>query len=300
MRSIAILAGLALDRAFGDPTKHHPVAYFGAYSNHLEKRLYQQNTAAGVVHLLTAVTPPLAVTWALHRRYPTLTTAATVWIALGGRTLENTGSRLAHELEKGNVEAARTWVPWLCSRDPQQLDAIGIARAATESIAENTSDAAIAPLVWAAIGGAPAVVLHRCVNTLDAMVGYRNDRYQEFGWAAAKADDALAYLPARITALIHVAQAARRNRTAEAIRAWREDAPKHPSPNAGPVEATAAAALGVQLGGPTTYAHGVERRPRLSRGPKPTTQTVKEAVRLCRRTQLIVGAGMAAIVWLAG
>ncbi|AKK03608.1 adenosylcobinamide-phosphate synthase CbiB [Corynebacterium epidermidicanis] len=289
MRALAIGTGLVADRVFADPEQHHPVAYFGTWATVTERLLYRDSTAAGVTHLLVTVAPvALAAQW-LHSKAPTLTTAATLWIALGGSSLTRVGEQVATELSAGHIERARTWVPWLCSRDPQQLDDAGIARAATESIAENTSDAAIAPLFWAAVGGAPTVVVHRCVNTLDAMVGYRNERYNNFGWAAANLDDLLAYVPARLTAGIHTLCAAISGRGSEAVRAWKEDASAHPSPNAGPVEATAAAALGVQLGGPTIYPHGTEQRPRLSRGPKPTADTVRAAVRLARRTQLIAG-----------
>lgn len=135
---------------------------------------------------------------------------------------------MARALAHGDTATARTLVPWLCSRDPNKLDEQGIARATVESLAENTSDATIAPLVWS-VFGAPAVVGHRCVNTLDAMVGYKNERYSEFGWAAAKLDDVLAYVPARVTAVVHVGAAAVMGRGRSAVRAWREDAPSTPA-----------------------------------------------------------------------
>ena len=218
------------------------------------------------------VLPPTLVVAGVAKRAPRLATAVALWAALGGTSLERTGMRMAQALGSGDEDAARGWVPWLCSRDPERLDAPGMARAAVESVAENTSDAAIAPLVWAAVAGAPGVVAHRCVNTLDAMVGYRNERYRNFGWAAAKLDDAMAWVPARLTAVVHTGFAALHGRGGAALRAWRDDAPSHPSPNAGPVEATA------------------EKRPYLGEGPAPTVQTVREAVRLSRWTQLAVGA----------
>lgn len=288
MQNLAILAGLALDRVVGDPQRRHPVAYFGTFVSQAESKLYRDSKAAGAGLVALTVTPVVAATYLAYRKAPTLTTAVTLWIALGGRTLEKTGINLANDLDSGNTDAARAWIPWLCSRDPQQLDEAGMARAAVESIAENTSDAAIAPIVWAALGGAPAVAFHRCVNTLDAMVGYQSERYRNFGWAAAKLDDVLAYLPARLTAATHVAVAASRSRGGQAITAWKRDAPKHPSPNAGPVEATAAGALGVQLGGETHYSYGVEHRPTLGEGLQPTVQTIRDAVRLAQLTQGLV------------
>lgn len=288
MQKLAVVAAVVLDRAIGDPQRHHPVAYFGTLVSHAERTLYRDSKVAGVALIVATVTPVVAATVWAQRRAPRLTTALTLWAALGGRTLEITGEKLTRDLEKQDLEAARQWIPWLCSRDPQALDEAGMARAATESIAENTSDAAIAPLVWVALAGAPGVVLHRCVNTLDAMVGYRSERYRNFGWASAKLDDILAYLPARLTAATHTAIAFTRGRGGAAMRAWREDAKSHPSPNAGPVEATAAAALGVQLGGPTQYEYGIEMRPTLGRGPKPTPGTVQDAVKLAQLTQSLV------------
>lgn len=287
VQNLAILAGVAFDRLLGDPPTHHPVAYFGKWVTGVEKRMYRDSRAAGAL-LVTATTVPfVAAFYAAHRRAPRVATAATLWLALGGRTLERTGTELADDLARGDLDAARAWIPWLCSRDPNALDAAGMARAGVESIAENTSDATVAPIVWAALAGAPGVVLHRCVNTLDAMVGYKNDKYLRFGWAAARLDDALAYLPARLTALIHTAIAASRGRGWQAVEAWQKDAPAHPSPNAGPVEATAAAALGVQLGGLTEYPHGVELRPTLGTGSPPDASTLRDAVQLARLTQAI-------------
>ena len=285
-----IAAGILADRLIKDPQRYHPVALFGQYALWWERRLYRDNKVAGAVFAAVCVLPPTLVAAGVAKRAPRLATAVALWAALGGTSLERTGMRMVQALESGDEDAARCWVPWLCSRDPELLDAPGMARAAVESMAENTSDAAIAPLVWAAVAGAPGVVAHRCINTLDAMVGYRNERYRNFGWASAKLDDAIAWVPARLTATVHTGFAALHGRGAAALRAWRDDAPSHPSPNAGPVEATAAAALGVRLGGPTAYAHGVEKRPYLGEGPAPTVQTVREAVRLSRWTQLAVGA----------
>ncbi|MFV8395064.1 adenosylcobinamide-phosphate synthase CbiB [Corynebacterium hindlerae] len=300
VHAIAIIGGLTLDRIFGDPQRYHPVAYFGTAVTKAEKVLYRDSKAAGAALVAVTTLPVVMATHAVYRKAPTITTAVALWAALGGRTLEETGRKLAQDLDNNDLDSARTWIPWLCSRDPSLLDEAGMARAAVESIAENTSDAAIAPIVWAAIAGAPGVVLHRCVNTLDAMVGYKSERYRNFGWAAAKLDDVLAYLPARLTAVTHVVLAKDKQ---AAIAAWKHDAPQHPSPNAGPVEATAAAALGVQLGGETHYSYGVEMRPTLGTGPRPTARTIREAVQLAQRTQLIMGAvavGLRSLVFRGG
>ncbi|GGG71333.1 cobalamin biosynthesis protein CobD [Corynebacterium pelargi] len=290
-----IVPGVVVDRLIGDPGgSAHPVAIFGTYANFLKSRMWADSKLRGLAFWLAAVSPPVAATTFAWRRWPRSTNALVLAFCLGGTTLERTGLKVASDLSRGDVEAARYWVPWLCSRDSQRLDADGIARATVESLAENVSDAVVASLCWS-VAGAPAVVLHRAANTLDAMVGYRNERYANFGWASAKLDDALAFIPARLSAATFVLLASFKKRGGAAIRAWQRDAPSHPSPNAGPVEATAAAALGVQLGGATEYAHGVEMRPILGTGRAPGPNDVKAAVRLIRRAQLVAAAAAVAL-----
>jgi adenosylcobinamide-phosphate synthase len=223
-------------------------------------------------------------------------TAAATWVVLGGSSLARHGTRLACELADGDLAAARARIPALCGRDPAALDVAGMARAGTESMAENTSDAVVAPLLWGAVAGVPGLLGYRAVNTLDAMVGYRSARYRRFGWAAARLDDAANLGPARVAALLFAGLApAVGGSPSAAMVAWRRDGAAHPSPNAGPVEAAAAGALGVTLGGRTVYAHGVEERPRLGGGPPPTPSDLARAARLSR----LVGwaaAGIAAAV----
>jgi adenosylcobinamide-phosphate synthase len=179
-------------------------------------------------------------------------------------------------------------LPSLCGRDPAALDAVGLTRAAVESVAENTSDAQVAPLIWAAVGGIPAVLVYRGANTLDAMIGNRSPRYVRFGWAAARFDDAANFVAARATALlVAVCAPAVGGSPAGAIHAWRRDAARHPSPNAGVVEAAFAGALGVRLGGPTQYAHQLEIRPTLGDGQPPQVADLERAVRLSRAVQVV-------------
>lgn len=289
--------GYALDRILGDPTKHHPVAVYGQAVSKLEKRIYANSKARGVAFTVIAVSTPVAITAAVSKIAPNLALIATTWASLGGTTLRRTGERMADRLTAGDIEAARELVPWLCSRDPHSLDADGIARATVESLAENTSDAVTGTLLWGAIAGAPGVVAHRAINTLDAMVGYRSNRYHRFGWASARLDDVAGFLPARLTAAATVVAGPDRRK---AIAAWRKDAGNHPSPNAGIVEASAAGALGVQLGGKTVYASGVEMRPVLGRGPAPVVADVRCATDLSRRVQNIVAASCVLAVIIAG
>jgi adenosylcobinamide-phosphate synthase len=206
--------------------------------------------------------------------------ALVTWASLGGRSLSRAATRLAGQLEAGDLAGARATLPWLCGRDPEALDAPGLARAALESVAENTSDAVVGALFWGAVAGPGGAVAYRAANTLDAMVGRKDDRYREFGWAAARLDDALNWLPARLTAALTALCSGRPRATWAIVR---RDGRRHPSPNAGQVEAAFAGALGVRLGGPLSY-HGVpEARPEIGDGPAPTAADVCRAVRLSRR-----------------
>ena len=187
-----------------------------------------------------------------------------------------------------DIDAARQLLPSLCGRDPSVLHADDLTRAALESVAENTSDAHVAPLLWAAIGGVPAVLVYRGANTLDAMIGHRSPRYTRFGWAAARLDDAANFIAARVTAaLVAVCAPVVDGSPAGSVRAWRRDAARHPSPNAGVVEAAFAGALGVRLGGPTQYAHQLEIRPTLGDGRAPDVSDLVRAVRLSRAVRAL-------------
>jgi adenosylcobinamide-phosphate synthase len=193
---------------------------------------------------------------------------------------------MSDQLHGDDIAGARRLLPSLCGRDAAQLDAAGLTRAAVESVAENTSDAQVAPLLWACVGGVPGVLSYRAVNTLDAMIGHRSPRYARFGWAAARLDDGANYLAARLTAALTVLCApVVGGSPAGAIAAWRRDARRHPSPNAGVVEAAFAGALGVRLGGPTQYDYELQIRPVLGDGPSPTVPDLRRAVRLSRAVQ---------------
>lgn len=302
-RAVGILAAAAADLAFADPRRGHPVAGFGRCAQALESMTYRDSRAAGAVHTAGLVGAVAVLGALLARRTrsgaasATLTAAAT-WAALGGTSLARAGTSMAARLDSGDIDGARELLPALCGRDPAVLDERGLARAALESVAENTSDAHVAPLLWAAVGGVPAVLAYRAINTLDAMIGYRSARYGRFGWAAARLDDLVNLMPARLTALLTALCAPMVGGTpAAAVRTWRADAARHPSPNAGVAEAAFAGALGVRLGGPTQYRHELEIRPSLGDGPPPQTADLRRAVRLSRWVQfgaLIVAAALAA------
>ncbi|GAB4587740.1 cobalamin biosynthesis protein [Nocardia sp. IFM 10818] len=301
---MGLVLGFALDRALGDPRRGHPVAGFGSAAQALEKVTYRDHRAAGVVHeaLLVGVTTGLGIGLSRavsgNRAGEVLVTGVATWTVLGGTTLARTGRDMADRLEGGDLAGARALLPSLCGRDPEVLDADGLARAALESIAENTSDATVAPLVWGAVAGVPGLLAYRAVNTLDAMVGYRNERYGRFGWAAARTDDVANLVPARVSGAITTALAPLvGGRPGDARRAWRRDAAQHPSPNAGVAESTMAGALGVTLGGKTEYRHGVEMRPTLGDGPAPVVRDLRRAVRLSEAVQLATALAAAAFAW---
>ncbi len=305
-RGVGILVGQLADAALADPVRAHPVAGFGWCAAALERFTYRDGRAAGTVHvaaLVGALTAAGAVAERGARRGPALAaaTAAATWVALGGTTLARTGTRLADLLDAGDVAGARSLLPSLCGRDPAALDTVGLARAGLESVAENTSDAHVAPLLWAALGGVPGVLAYRGINTLDAMIGSRSPRYARFGWAAARLDDVANYPAARLAGvLVAVCAPVVGGAPLGAVRAWRRDAARHPSPNAGVVEAAFAGALGVRLGGPTQYHHELEIRPSLGTGPAPGVDDLRRAVRLSRAVQAAAVVVVAVLVSGAG
>lgn len=292
-RHTGVLVGYLADLVLADPRAGHPVAGFGAAAAAVERVTYRDTRIGGAVHvgLLVSAVSLLGAALQRHarRRGPLWSVAATAvatWIALGGTTLARTGLAMSDLLSRDDVDGAKRLLPSLCGRDPARLDAAGLARAVVESVAENTSDAHVAPLLWATVGGVPAVLGYRAVNTLDAMVGHRSPRYARFGWAAARLDDAANYVAARVTAALVVLCAPFVGGSPSgAMRAWWHDAARHPSPNAGVVEAAFAGALGVRLGGPTAYGYELQIRPTLGEGVSPSLVDLRRAVRLSRAVQ---------------
>ncbi|NHN54686.1 cobalamin biosynthesis protein [Calidifontibacter sp. DB0510] len=303
-RAAGLVLGVAFDHAFGDPRRWHPVAGFGWVATHLEQRTYPIDATsrrlAGAAHTAVLVATAAATGALAERgsRRPILVTAIATWVVLGGRSLDREATAIAHLLAKDDLAGARQRIRHLVGRDPTGLTADEIARACVESIAENTSDAVVAPLLWGATAGIPGLFGYRAVNTLDAMIGHRTERYREFGMPAARLDDVANWLPARLTAaLVAAAAPVVGGAPRAALRAWRRDARQHPSPNAGPVEASFAGALGVRLGGVNRYGNRVEDRGHLGEGPAPTPADIARVVRLSRAVQL---AALAVSVMIAG
>lgn len=303
--------GLVLDAVLGEPRALHPVAGFGRFMNALERGLYRDDRLAGSVYTAAGVGVGLVGGAGLHlgiassltfrRRTSSSTglaasvsTALAAYLASAQRELSSTALEVAMALAEPDLDRARLLLPTLVGRDPAPLDTTEMARAAVESVAENTVDAVVAPALWAVVGGAPGVLGYRAVNTLDAMVGHRDRRYERFGWASARADDAANFVPARVTALL---VAAVRPRRAGAVwRGVRTQAPMHPSPNAGVAEAAFAAALDLRLGGTNRYGDRVETRPPLGWGRPVGPADIARAVRLSRQ----VTAALAAVLVTAG
>jgi adenosylcobinamide-phosphate synthase len=291
-----------LDAMAGDPRRGHPVAAFGRAAARLESRLYADDRVRGSVFagasVLGAALPAVSAHW-LTRGRPLLrgaAVAAMVWTVTGARSLRDEAERVADALDASDLAAARDALPGLCGRDPGRLDAKGLARAVVESVAENTSDAAVAPLLWAAVAGLPGMAVYRAVNTLDAMVGYRSPRYERFGWASARLDDVANWVPARATAALAAACApAAGGSPVAALRAVSRYGGHHPSPNAGRPEAAFAGALGLRLGGPSTYDGVTEHRPELGDGRPPEVADIRRAQRLSRSVT-IAAAALAVLV----
>jgi len=278
--------GVLADAVFGDPKSHHPVAGFGAVASRIERALYADSTTRGASY--TGVTIALVASVGVaaeraSRRLPlahTLVTAAATWAALGARSLVTEGTVMADRLGSGDLEGARAQFPNLCGRRPDDLDASELARATVESLAENANDAVVCTLFWGAVAGVPGILVHRAVNTLDAMVGHRNTRYARFGTASARLDDALAWIPARLTGILACLVAPLAGGSAPgAFRALRRDHANHPSPNGGWCESAWAGALGVRLGGTNVYGDRIEVRGTLgdADAPRPDAQAVRRA-----------------------
>jgi adenosylcobinamide-phosphate synthase len=283
-----LLAGVVADAMLGDPRHGHPVALFGRWATAIEHAIYADSRARGAGFTACCVaiaTVPALAGSRLARRHPAaglIMSASCTWAVTAARSLTSEAELIRRALVDGDIDRARRRLPSLCGRDPDLLDAAGIARAVVESVAENTSDAIVAPLLWGALAGPAGLTGYRAVNTLDAMVGHRSPRYERFGWASARLDDIANWTPSRLTAILAAALApVVAGQPTSAWRAAQRDGPRHPSPNAGWCEAAFAGALGVRLGGTLSYAGRVERRPELGTGHPPGPADIARAIRLC-------------------
>ena len=279
---LATVFALALDRLFGEPPRWHPLVGFGRWAAALERlvrRHIGEGIGAGMLAWALAVLPWVGLVAVLGRVHPFVEDALAVGclaLAVGARSLREHLEPVRDALAAGDLASARARVAFLVSRDTAAMAGEDVARAATESALENGHDAVLAPLVWFALLGAPGVVLHRLANTLDAMWGYRTPRYERFGKCAARIDDGLGWPSARVTALLY----ALGGRTAAALQCWRRQAPQWDSPNAGPVMAAGAGALGVELGGAAVYHGELHQRPQLGEGPPADADAIERGWQL--------------------
>jgi len=309
-RAAGLALGYAADLAFADPRRGHPVAGFGQLAAALERACWADDRARGAAYCGVLVGGMTGLGWVAQRATrgrpvaEAAIVALTTWTVLGGRSLAREGAAMARLLERDDLPGARDRLGHLCAREATGLPAAELARASVESLAENTSDAVVAPLLWGAVAGVPGLLGYRAVNTLDAMVGYRSDRYRRFGWASARLDDLVNLVPARVSAALTVAQAPLvGGRSVDAWRIWRRDGSRHPSPNAGPVEAASAGALGVTIGGTNSYDGASEDRGTLGDGRAVVVADLPRAVRLSQAVgfgAMLVAAAVALVGAVAG
>ncbi len=293
----SVALGLVIDRVAGEPPDAvHPVAQFGAAMGRLEQQIWADERSRGAAYVAVGIAAGAGVgSLADALVGEELALAGAVAVASAGLALTKAAGEVAERLERGDLDGTRAVLPSLVGRDPTGLDEVEIARAVVESLAENLSDAVVATALWGLLGGAPGALAHRAANTLDAMVGHRCQRYERFGWAAARLDDVLGWPAARVTALL-VALATPR-RAQRILHTCRKHAPAHPSPNAGVAEAAFAAALDVRLGGTNRYGGRTEERPALGDGRAPVVGDIERAVALVRRTTTILQLALAG-AWL--
>ncbi|WP_068776432.1 adenosylcobinamide-phosphate synthase CbiB [Paenibacillus sp. FJAT-26967] len=310
-----VLAAIVIDLVIGDPKwPTHPVIRIGRWISWMEKRLRRRTSITpralkqrGVVlalsTMLAACGIMFALTWAAGEIHPWLGYAVTTWFistTIAVKGLKDAAMLVAVPLAAGNLADARKYTGYIVGRDTAQLDEGELTRAVVETVAENTVDGVISPLIFALIGGAPLAMLYRAANTLDSMVGYKNERYLHFGWASARWDDVMNWLPARLTGLLLVLSAAVQPRM-DALRAARSIgrfARLHPSPNSGIPESAVAGALGIELGGRNIYGTVISERARMGWPLRPLSRKdINAAVRLLYGATGWMAGGLLCALW---
>ncbi|VAW85939.1 Adenosylcobinamide-phosphate synthase [hydrothermal vent metagenome] len=270
-----------LDVCFGEPRRYHPLVGFGNLVQWLERQLYADSRLRGMIAVLLLLLPFTLLAYWFARGF--IIEIMLLYLAIGWRSLEQHAQNVRQALADNDLPNARQQVSLMVSRDTATLDVEGVSKATLESVLENGNDAIFGAIFWFVIAGAPGVVLYRLANTLDAMWGYRTERYHHFGWAAARLDDLLNFIPARLTALSY----ALAGHSSMALRCWRHQAKQWKSPNAGPVMAAGAGSLGLQLGGVAQYHGENQQRPVLGAGRAAQAEDIERALRLIRYSLLI-------------
>jgi len=283
------LLAVVLDAVLGEPRRFHPLVGFGALANRVEQWLHGGTRCAsavqrtrGLIALLLITVPFLLLSYLMiqNQILNFLFSVVILYSAIGHRSLRDHVLPVADAMEQGDDDAARYRASMLVSRDP---DTMNVPRSTVESALENGCDGIFGALFWFLLAGAPGVLAYRLINTLDAMWGYRSERYLHFGWAAAKLDDLLNYLPARLTAVSY----ALLGKTGQALQCWQQQAPACSSPNGGPVMCAGAGALNLSLGGPTRYRGEWQQKPILGMGPDPDSSDIRRAMGLVSRTLVL-------------
>ena len=284
--AMLLVGGVLLDYALGEARRWHPLVGFGNLSMLLERTLNKgrMRFLRGACAWVLAVLPVSALAFFLCDFAGLAAHALLLYFSLGLRSLRDHNLPIAQALERGDLASARLLTARIVSRDTANASEVDLAKASTESLLENGNDAVFGTLFWFIVAGGAGAVLFRLANTLDAMWGYRSTRYLQFGCTAARIDDSLNFIPARLTALSYVILAKNRG---DAWRCWREQAPHWSSPNAGPVMSTGAGALGVSLGGAATYDGVVEQRPALGLGRAAKGSDITRAWVLVQSTTML-------------
>lgn len=287
---LQVLVAVLLDTALGEPKRFHPLAGFGRVALRMESFIYgheQLNDAQrkfrGVVAWCIVVLPFVIFTLWLTQQFIWLAIsveALLLYFAIGNQSLAQHAMAVSNALMKPDLPLARHQVQMMVSRDTENMQDEDISRATIESVLENGNDAIFAAIFWFLVLGGPGVVLYRLANTLDAMWGYRNERYHAFGWFAARIDDVLNWIPARLAAITY----ALIGQTRSALQCWKTQAKSWKGINPGVVMATGAGALGLTIGGAAQY-HGQQViRPLLGQGAKPNALSIKASVQLVQRS----------------
>lgn len=295
LTTLILIFALILDRLLGEPRRFHPLVGFAYCAQAIEKiictnAIFSPTTRlhglVAVVVLVLGLSVPIYVLELLTALSPSLNlivSAIVVYFCIAPRSLSEHGMAVAEALQLGDIEGARSALAMIVSRDTGQLDEQEIAAAACESMLENGSDGIFAAIFWYLILGLYGVVIYRAINTLDAMWGYKNERYLQFGWAAARLDDVLNYIPARLVALSYALTGA----FSSAIKSWQQVSGNWKSPNAGPVMAAGAGSLQISLGGSANYAGIPDQRPKLGGGRAADKKDIGRCLGLINRSLLL-------------